>query len=298
MHHRPHVAWQLRTRSLTLGDATQVMGILNVTPDSFSDGGRLHSVGEAVDAALGMFAEGAAIVDVGGESTRPGASGALSTQEEIDRVLPVIEGIRRARPDALLSVDTYRAATARVAVNTGAEIVNDVSGMLWDQAMAATCAELACGVILMHTRGRPAEWESLPPLAPEAVVPLVKRELEARLHAATTAGIAAERIVLDPGFGFGKIADDNYRLLVGLPDLATLGRPLLAGVSRKAFLGRTLAPLYSGANAPASLRGHATLAATTIAILLGASLVRVHDVRPAVEAASIADAVLAAEAST
>jgi dihydropteroate synthase len=290
MHQRAHFPWKLRTRSLLLGAATRVMGILNVTPDSFSDGGLLHSVDEAVEAALGMFADGAAIVDVGGESTRPGASGAISTQQEIDRVVPVIAGIRQAMPDALLSIDTYRAATARAAVAAGAEIVNDVSGLLWDDAMAAACAELNCGVILMHARGRPYEWKSLPRLTPDEVLPLVKRELGERLSAAISAGIPGDRIVLDPGFGFGKMQDANYPLLRGLHELATLGQPLLAGVSRKSFLGHTLALLYGATGAPVSARDHATLAASTIAILMGASLVRVHQVRPAAEAALIADA--------
>jgi dihydropteroate synthase len=294
MHQRAHFEWKLRTRSLPLGAATRVMGILNVTPDSFSDGGLLHSVADAVDAALAMFADGAAIVDVGGESTRPGASGAISTRQEIDRVVPVIAGIRHAKPDALLSIDTYRADTARAAIAAGAEIVNDVSGLLWDDAMAATCAELNCGVILMHARGRPYEWKSLPRLTADEVLPLVKRELAERLSIAISAGIRGDRIVLDPGFGFGKMQDANYPLLRGLPELATLGQPLLAGVSRKSFLGHTLAPLYGAAGAPVSARDHATLAASTIAILMGASLVRVHQVRPAAEAALIADAALRA----
>jgi dihydropteroate synthase len=293
MHRRAHFDWKLRTRSLALGAVTRVVGILNVTPDSFSDGGLLRSVDEAVAAALAMFADGAAIVDVGGESTRPGASGAISTQQEIDRAVPVIAAIREVKPDALLSIDTYRAATARAAIAAGAEIINDVSGLLWDDAMGATCAELQCGVILMHARGRPYEWKSLPRLTPEEVLPLVNRELAERLSAAIAAGIAVERIVLDPGFGFGKVQDANYPLLRGLPDLATLGQPLLAGVSRKSFLGHTLTPLY-GVEAPVSARDHATLAANTIAILMGASLVRVHQVRAAAEAALIADAALAA----
>lgn len=294
MHRRAHFDWQLRTRSLALGATTRVMGILNVTPDSFSDGGMLHSIDDAVDVAIAMFADGASIVDIGGESTRPGASGTISTQQEIDRVVPVIESIRQAKPDALLSIDTYRAPTAKAAIAAGAEIVNDVSAFLWDDAMAATCAELQSGVILMHARGRPHEWKSLPRLTPEEVLPLVKRELAQRLNAAIAAGIEPNRIVLDPGFGFGKMQDANYPLLRGLPELATLGQPLLAGVSRKSFLGHTLAPLYGAANAPVSAREHATLAASTIAILMGASLVRVHQVRPAVEAALIADAALAA----
>src|ERR1700722_1804078 len=265
MHRRAYFDWKLRTRSLALGKVTRVMGILNVTPDSFSDGGLLHSVDQAVETALTMFADGAAIVDVGGESTRPGAGGTISTQQEIDRILPVIEGIRHAQPDARLSIDTYRANTARAAIQAGAEIVNDVSGLLWDEAMAGTCASLQCGVILMHARGRPADWKSLPRLAPEEVVPLVRHELAQRRTAAIAAGIAPEHIVLDPGFGFGKIHDANYPLLLGLSTLATLGQPLMAGISRKSFLGRTLAPLYGPAGAPVLAREHATLAATAIA---------------------------------
>lgn len=294
MHARAHFDWKLRTQSLALGAVTRVMGILNVTPDSFSDGGRLQSVDQAVDAALAMFADGAAVVDVGGESTRPGAGGTISTQQEMDRVLPVIEDIRRDQPGALLSIDTYHAATAQAAIEAGAEVVNDVSGLLWDDAMAATCARLQCGMILMHARGRPADWKSLPRLLPQEVVPLVRNELAERRSVAIAAGIAPERIVLDPGFGFGKIHDANYPLLRGIPEIAALGQPVLAGVSRKSFLGHTLTPLYGAAGAPVTAREHATLAATAIAILMGASMVRVHQVRPAVEAALIADATLAA----
>ena len=241
-----------------------------------------------------MFADGATIVDIGGESTRPGASGTLSTQEEIDRVLPVIEGIRRAQPNALLSIDTYRAATARAAVEAGVEIVNDVSGLLWDEAMVRACAELACGVIVMHSRGRPDEWMALPPLLPEAVVPLVHDGLRDRRDAAIAAGILSQRIALDPGFGFGKAFDANYPLLRGLPELAALGHPLVAGISRKGFLGRTLAPVHSSRDASVAERGNATLAAATIAVLRGASLVRVHEVLPTLEATLIADATLTA----
>src|ERR1700728_504689 len=248
MHRRAYFDWKLRTRSLALGKVTRVMGILNVTPDSFSDGGLLHSVDEAVETALTMFADGAAIVDVGGESPRPGAGGTISTQQEIDRILPVIEGIRHAQPDALLSIDTYRAHTAQTAIQAGAEIVNDVSGLLWDEAMAGTCASLRCGVILMHARGRPSDWKSLPRLAPEEVVPLVSYELAQRRTAAIAAGIAPERIVLDPGFGLGKIHDENYPLLLGLPTLATLGQPLLVAVSRKLCTGRTLVKIYGAAS--------------------------------------------------
>ena len=300
---RPCTAWQLRTRSLALGATTQVMGIVNVTPDSFSEGGAGYGATATAEAAiergLQLLDQGAAILDLGGESTRPGSHAAtkhaLSALEEQERVLPVVQGILRERPGAVLSVDTYRALTAKVAIAAGCEIVNDVSGLLWDEAMAATCAELRCGVVMMHTRGRPDEWRTLPPLAPEAVLPLVLRELQVRLVAVDKAGILRERIVLDPGYGFGKAFDANYPLLAHQEKLLVLGCPLLAGVSRKSFLGRTLAQVSGGIDAPPNARGSATIAAVVAAVLAGASLVRVHDVRAAVEAVAIADAILAAD---
>jgi dihydropteroate synthase len=291
---RSKAAWKLRTRTLDLGERTAIMGVLNVTPDSFSDGDLHTYPAVAVQVALRMLDEGADVIDIGGESTRPGSYARPTPAEEADRVLPVIEGICKARPSALLSIDTYHASTARLAVAAGAEIVNDVSGFLWDPAMAATCAELACGVVLMHTRGKPWEWKSLPPLRQNEVLPLVLQEMAERIEAARHAGIESQRLVLDPGFGFGKAFDENYTLLSHLDQVRLLGFPVLAGVSRKGFLGRTLAGLHGGQDAPASDRGSATLAATTAAILNGADIVRVHDVKPAAEAAAIADAILAA----
>lgn len=237
-----------------------------------------------------MLEAGAEIIDVGGESTRPGAA-PLEPEAERERVLPVIEGILRARPDAIVSIDTYKSSAAQAAVAAGAEIVNDVSAFAWDPEMAATCARLRCGVVLMHTRGRPHEWRTLPRLKEEEVVPLVRSELGNALENATAAGVERTRIVLDPGYGFGKAYDSNYPLLAHLDELLSLGQPLLAGVSRKSFLARALAAT-AGADVPMNARGNATLAATTAAILAGASIVRVHDVRPAIEAARIADAIL------
>lgn len=290
---RDEYIWQLRTRKLALGPRTLVMGVLNVTPDSFSDGGRFLYPETAAADALRMFEQGADIVDIGGESTRPGKRDEVSAEEEQRRVMPVIEGILRVKPDALLSVDTYKAETARAAVAAGVEIVNDVSALGWDEDMPASCAELQCGVVLMHTRGRPDEWRNLPALSKEEVLPLVRDALRNSLQTARKAGVDAERIVIDPGYGFGKSLDENYPLLARQEALRELGRPLLAGVSRKSFLGRTLAEFHSGERAPVTERGNATLAATTAAILAGAHIVRVHDVKPAVEAARIADAVLA-----
>jgi dihydropteroate synthase len=284
--------WQLRTRSLALGARTLVMGVLNVTPDSFSDGGLYRSPHDAVEHGLRMLDEGADILDIGGESTRPGQQQRVSASEEQERVLPVLRAILRARPEAVVSIDTYKAATARASVEAGAEIVNDVSGFLWDEEMAAACTELACGVVLMHTRGRPDEWRTLPTLHAGEVLPLVKRELGERLESALRAGVTARHIVLDPGYGFGKRFEENYALLAHQAELRELGQPLLAGVSRKSFLARTLRPLHGGGDAPMDRRLHATVAATTASILAGADIVRVHDVRSAVEAARIADALL------
>jgi dihydropteroate synthase len=287
-------SWQLRSRSIALGERTAVMAILNITPDSFSGDGLLFEPETTVDRGLAMLDAGAAILDIGGESTRPGQREPVSAQEEIDRVLPAVEGILKAKPDAVISLDTYKAETARVAVRAGAEIVNDVSGFLWDEAMAETCASLACGVVLTHTRGRPDEWAKLPRLSAEDVMPIVRQDLEARLGAADAAGVRRDRIVLDPGIGFGKAFESNYPLLARLGELRELGFPLLSGVSRKSFLARTLAPFHGGVDPAPNQRGNATLAAITASILAGADIVRVHDVRPATEAAAIADAVLAA----
>jgi dihydropteroate synthase len=246
-----------------------------------------------------MLDAGADILDVGGESTRPNAT-ALASVDEQARVLPVIEAILKQRSDAVISIDTYHAETARLAVQAGAEIVNDVSGHLWDSNMAPTCAALGCGAILMHTRGRPSEWKTQPELAAHEVVPLVLDELQQRAADALNAGVARERIVLDPGFGFGKIRDENFPLLAGLPDLQVLGYPLLAGLSRKSFLSmqpRTASRTDTAQEAQSSLLS-ATLAANTAAILAGAHIVRVHDVFEARASADVADAVLSAVSSS
>jgi dihydropteroate synthase len=289
---RDKFVWRLRSRSLELGRRTLVMGVLNVTPDSFSDGNHFLDPGAATAQALRMLDEGADLVDIGGESTRPGRYEPVSAEEEQRRVLPVIKAVLQARPGALLSIDTYKASTAKAAIEAGAEIVNDISAMAWDAEMASTCAHLSCGIVMMHTRGRPAEWRDLAPLAPDEVLPLVKRDLKQRLWEALDAGIGRSHIVLDPGYGFGKSFDENYPLLAHQDELHELGQPILAGVSRKSFLGRKLAEFHGGADAPMAARGNATIAATVAAILAGAHIVRVHDVAPAAEAARIADAIL------
>jgi dihydropteroate synthase len=305
--------WSLGSRSLGLGKRTLIMGVVNVTPDSFSDGGLYLDRDQAIAHAQRLLDEGADILDIGGESTRPGArveaSAALSSsgadknpassaspktavtaEEELKRVLPVIAELKKKHPAAVLSIDTYKATVARAAVAAGAEIVNDVSGFRWDRQMAKTVAELKCGTVLMHMRGRPEDWRTLPP--PGDIVLLVKRELKEWAEAAVLSGVRRERIVLDPGFGFGKSFDENYPLLAHFSDLQALGFPLLAGTSRKSFIGRTLAK--EGKDAPVSDRLYGTLASQTALILKGAHIVRTHDVKAAVEAARVADAILQA----
>jgi len=291
--------WRLRTRTLELGRRTLVMGVVNITPDSFSDGGVFLDSEKAVAHAVTLIEEGADILDLGAESTRPGShaggvDASVSAEEEQARLLPVLEGILQARPQAVLSVDTYKAATARAALEAGAEIVNDVSGFTWDPAIASVCAEFGAGVVLTHTRGRPEEWRTQPRLAPDELIELVRDGLKASVAAAQRAGVVPDRIVLDPGYGFGKRFEENYALLARQEELLELGRPLFAGLSRKSFLGHTLAPLFGGESAPIDERENAGLAAMTAAILHGASIVRVHAVRAAVEAARIADAICAA----
>jgi len=304
--------WLLRTRTLELGARTLVMGVLNITPDSFSDGGAFLYAHAAVAHGLALLDEGADLLDLGAESTRPGsnagpvgsAAGAISTDEALSagealspdeeqaRLLPVVEGILKQRPDAVLSVDTYKAATARAALKAGAEIVNDVSGFLWDAEMAAVCADARCGVVLMHTRGAPAAWGTQAQLGPDELMATVRGGLQASLDRAQAAGVVRDAIVLDPGYGFGKRGEENFALLARQAELLALGRPLLAGVSRKSFLGRALRSLYDGKPAPVDQREMASVAAMVAAILNGASVVRVHRVRPAVEAALVADRVV------
>jgi dihydropteroate synthase len=291
--------WKLRTRSLELGRRTLVMGVVNITPDSFSDGGRFLDPEAAVARALKLLDDGAKLLDLGAESTRPGsragnaAEAAVSAEQEQERLLPVIEGILRDRPDAILSADTYKSATARAALAAGAEVINDVSGFTWDEALPGVCAGSGCGVVLMHTRGRPEEWRAQAKLPADSLIEAIRTGLSESLAVAARAGIAFESVILDPGYGFGKKLDENYTLLAHQDELLALGRPLLAGLSRKSFLGHALAPLFGGDAAPVEAREIAGIAALVTSILRGASIVRVHDARPAVEAACIADAVLA-----
>jgi dihydropteroate synthase len=297
---RPIFEWHLANRTLQLGRHTLLMGVVNVTPDSFSDGGAHFDCGKAVEYGLQLLRDGADILDVGGESTRPGAKvgsdgekGAadpakavtVSEKEELDRVIPVITRLKQERPDAVVSVDTYKAGVARAAVAAGAEIVNDVSGFRWDTQMPKTVASLRCGAVLMHMRGRPDEWRTLPRISD--MVTLVKRELRDRADLAQMAGVKRERLVLDPGFGFGKNLEDNYPLLRHFEDFHQLRYPLLVGISRKSFIGHALA--RDGKDAAIGERLYGTLAAEVTAILKGAHVIRTHDVRACADAVRVAD---------
>jgi len=287
---RPVFTWNLGRRSLELGKRTLVMGIVNVTPDSFSDGGEHLTADAAVVHAMKLLDEGADIVDIGGESTRPGArvgaaNPAVPAEEELRRALPVIARVKKARASAIISIDSYKANVARSAVEAGAEIVNDVSGMQWDAAMKSTLASLGCGVVLMHTRGRPDEWRSLPTV-PDIVM-LTKKELRQRSDAAVAGGIRRDRIVLDPGFGFGKRFEENYPLLRRFSDFQELRFPLLAGVSRKSFIGRALS--RNGNDAAAAEREFGTLGGEIALAMKGAHIIRTHNVRACVDALKLAD---------
>lgn len=300
---RPVFEWNLGSRSVRLGKRTLIMGVVNVTPDSFSDGGLYYDPDRALEHALKLLEDGADIIDVGGESTRPGTpvvsdeSGnssatarsepryPVSEAEELQRVIPVISSLKKARPDVIVSIDTYKSTVARAAIEAGAEIVNDVSGLRWDRHMARTLAGLNCGVVLMHMRGRPEEWRNLPPV--EDVVILVKRELRDWANAAVMEGIRPERMVLDPGFGFGKNFEENYPLLKRFAEFADLRYPLLAGVSRKSFIGRALA--RNGKDAIVTDRLWGTIAMETALIHKGTHIIRTHDARASADARTIAD---------
>jgi dihydropteroate synthase len=300
---RPNFTWNIGKRTLTLGPRTLVMGVVNATPDSFSDGGRYFDPERATEHALRLLEEGADILDIGGESTRPGAAVApavgessdqkvaktpVSAKEEMRRVLPVIARIKGIKPDSVISIDTYKAEVAKAALAAGAEIVNDVSAFRRDVRMADIVAEAGCGAVLMHMRGRPEEWRHLHPVSD--IIALVRAELAEWANAAVRNGIDRESIVLDPGFGFGKNFEDNYPLLGRFEELHELGFPLLAGTSKKSFIGRAIR--RDGRDASLNDRVFGTVASETLAIAKGAHIIRTHEVKACVDAARLADAVL------
>jgi len=272
----------LHTRhgDLDFSRRTLVMGILNVTPDSFYEGSRRPNPVAAIAAGVAIAAAGADIIDVGGESSRPGAP-AVSEDEELNRVLPVVRGLRReiALP---ISIDTYKSSTARAALDAGADIVNDISALRFDPVMISLAAAEKVPVVLMHMQGTPRTMQVEPRY--QDVTREVRDFLAMQLYEALDAGIAAESIILDPGIGFGKTIEHNLQLLRGLPALTALGQPLLIGVSRKAFIGKIL-----GLDSADRLEG--SLAAAVAAALAGANVVRVHDVAETTKAIRVADAI-------
>jgi len=269
-------------------ERTLIMGILNVTPDSFSDGGQFLSLDAALAQAEQMIAEGADIVDVGGESTRPGGE-PVSVEEEIKRVVPVIEALS-SRTSTPISVDTTKSEVARAALEAGAAIVNDISALRFDFYVADAVARAGAGLVLMHSRGTPATMHRMPPVAD--IMEEVTSSLRASIHMAERRGVARESIVIDPGIGFGKTQEQNLELIAKLDQLSSAfpDYSLLVGPSRKSFIGRLLAD-DTGTPVPSSERLHGTMAVVAIAVLRGAHIVRVHDVKAAVETIRVSESI-------
>ena len=260
---------------------TYIMGVLNVTPDSFSDGGLHFDKTSALDQGLRMFDAGADIIDIGGESTRPGSE-PVALEEELRRTIPVIESLS-AKVTVPISIDTYKAEVARRALDAGASIVNDISGLRFDPRMAGVVSASKVPVVVMHIKGSPRSMQQCP--AYEALIPEILDYLRGSIAIALEAGVSEEKIIIDPGIGFGKTFDHNLEILHNLDRFALLGRPVLIGPSRKAFIGRILD------NAPSQERIYGTAAAVAISIMKGANIIRVHDVREMVQVARVADAV-------
>jgi dihydropteroate synthase len=278
--------WTLRDRTFRWGERTYVMGVLNTTPDSFSDGGQFNSVSTALTQAQALVQGGVDILDIGGQSTRPGAT-TVTVEEELQRVVPVIEAIRRSDDDRLsatvISVDTTRAVVARAAVRAGADIVNDISGGTFDDAMVATVADLGVPIILMHLRGTPATMQQHTDYGD--LIAEIYHVLEQHIERAIAAGVSRDHIAIDPGIGFAKTYPQNLDILRHIPDFRPLGCPILIGPSRKSFLGWIL-------NQPdPQQRVWGTAAACCGAIAGGADLLRVHDGREMVDVAKVADAI-------
>ena len=286
MKQRKKFRLKLPSRRLVLGERTLVMGVLNVTPDSFSDGGKYEQPEIAIEHALAMEQAGADILDIGGDSTRPGSEG-ISASQELDRILPVLEGLR-SRLKIPVSVDTRRSTVAELALRAGAEFINDVSGLKNDARIAGIAAKYGVPLILMHMRGEPATMQRGP--FARDVVKDVTRGLRESVAKARKAGVAKSQLILDPGIGFGKSHSQNYELLQKLPQLAALGYPLLVGTSRKGFLGAALT--REGKPVPPEERIWGTAATITASILGGAHIVRVHDVAEMAQVMLVADCVV------
>ncbi|MBI2986059.1 MAG: dihydropteroate synthase [Deltaproteobacteria bacterium] len=273
--------WILSTRhgEIDMARRTALMGIVNVTPDSFSDGGKYFDVEKAISHGLDLAEQGADIIDVGGESSRPGAR-PVSAREEMERVLPVMRGLRR-KLSIPISVDTYKAEVARAAIDEGADVVNDISALRFDGAMALLVAAEKVPVVLMHMQGEPQTMQQKPHY--HDVVQEVKEFLASRIVFALEAGVEPDRIIVDPGIGFGKELEHNLALVRGLPALASLGQPILLGPSRKTFIGEIL-------DVGPEERLEGSLAASVVAVLAGANMIRTHDVKESHRAVRVADA--------
>ena len=275
--------WKLARRSLPYGERTLVMGVLNITPDSFSDGGQFFSFDQAIAQAEQMISEGADIIDIGGESTRPG-SAFVSEAEELQRVIPAIKMLQ-TETSIPISIDTTKSSVARTALAAGAEIVNDISALRFDPAIADEVANANAGLVLMHSRGTPKTMQQLPPFAD--IMSEVIRDLRDSVAIAQRHGVASDSIAIDPGIGFGKTAEQNIELIAKLDQLARefADFPILIGTSRKSFIGKLLD------NAPADERLNGTIATIAASVMNGAHIVRVHDVKAVVKAVRVAEAI-------
>ena len=286
----PGREWKLARRSLSWGERTLIMGVLNVTPDSFSDGGQFFSFDQAIAQAERMINEGADIIDIGGESTRPGSE-FVSEEEELRRVIPVIERLA-VKGSVPISIDTTKSSVARAALQAGVEIINDISGLRFDPAIADVAAETHAGLVLMHSRGTPKDMQQLPPVAD--IMSEVVNGLSESVAIAERHGVARAAIVIDPGIGFGKTVAQNCELIAKLdriahsfPDL-----PIMVGTSRKSFIGKLLD------GAPADQRLYGTIASVVASVLQGAHIIRVHDVRAGTDAMRVAEAIRIAKPAT
>jgi len=275
---------QIGDRKIPLGAKTLIMGILNVTPDSFSDGGKYVNQGDALIHALEMIDEGADIIDVGGESTRPGAK-VISTAHELDRIIPIIEAVRK-KSAIPISIDTYKSEVAEAAFNAGANIINDISGCRFDPKMPGLAAELGCPTVIMHIKGTPKDMQTNPTY--EDLILEIQDYLRESIEMLTTAGLPKEQIIIDPGIGFGKTTEDNLCIMNHLDEFISLDQPIIMGVSRKSVIGNIL-------NCPVNERLFGTAACTAVNIIKGAHIVRVHDVREMKEVAKMTDAIVNAK---
>lgn len=262
-------------------DRPRVMGILNVTPDSFSDGGKFYDTQLAIEHGLKLLSEGADILDIGGESTRPGAK-PVSVEEELKRVIPVIEGIKKEAPDALISIDSYKSEVAEQAIKAGARMVNDISGLRFDHRMVEVVSRYQVPVVIMHIKGTPKDMQDNPQY--EDLISEIRQYFLQQIKFAVEHGISQDRIIIDPGIGFGKKLEHNYEILAHLEEFKELGYPILVGPSRKSFIGNIL-------NLPPQERLWGTAAAVTAAILKGAEIIRVHDVKEMLQVIKIAECI-------